>query len=155
MIPLTVLMTRLHFTNSLPGIIIAYWGIGANIATFLYHGFVKTIPRELEDSAVVDGCSSFQTFLLIVFPLLKPITSTIIVLDALWIWNDFLLPLLVLQNRSVQTIPLSQFIFFGEYQSEWGLALSGLVLAVIPMAVFYIFMQRYIIRGLTSGALKG
>lgn len=155
MIPLIIVIKRLHLSNSIPGIIIVYWGLGCNFAIFLYHGFVKTIPLELEESAVIDGCSPFQTFFKIVFPLLTPVTSTIAVLDALWIWNDFLLPLLLLQKRSVKTIPLSQFVFFGQYYSEWGLALAGLVLAVIPVVVFYIFMQKYIVKGITAGALKG
>ncbi len=155
MIPLIIVIKRLHFSNSIPGIIIVYLGLGCNFAIFLYHGFVKTIPKELEESALIDGCSQFQTFFKIVFPLLTPVTSTIAVLDALWIWNDFLLPLLLLQKRSVKTIPLSQYIFFGQYYSEWGLALAGLTLAVIPVIIFYIFMQKYIVKGITAGAMKG
>ena len=116
---------------------------------------VGIIVTSSEESSVIDGCSRHQTFFKIVFPLLTPVTSTIAVLDALWIWNDFLLPLLVLQRKSVKTIPLSQYIFFGQYYSEWGLALAGLTLAVIPVVVFYIFMQKYIVKGITAGAMKG
>lgn len=155
MIPLIRVVRVLRLSNSIQGIIFVYWGLGCNFAIFLYHGFVKSIPRGLEESAVIDGCTPYQTFFRIVLPLLKPVTSTILVLDALWIWNDFLLPLLMLQSKSVKTIPLSQYIFFGQYYSEWGLALAGLTMAVFPIIVFYIFMQKYIIKGITSGAIKG
>jgi raffinose/stachyose/melibiose transport system permease protein len=155
MIPLIIVIKKLHLSNSIPGIIIVYWGIGCNFAIFLYHGFVKTIPKELEEAAAIDGCSRFQIFFKVVFPLLAPVTSTIVVLDTLWIWNDFLLPLLVLQKRAIKTIPLSQYIFVGQYYSEWGLALAGLTLAVIPVVVLYVFMQKYIVKGITTGALKG
>ena len=154
MIPLIRVVRMLGLSNSLPGIIFVYWGLGCNFAIFLYHGFVKTIPRELEESAVIDGCTPFQTFFRIVLPLLVPVTSTILVLDALWIWNDFLLPLLMLQRKAVKTIPLSQYVFFGQYYSEWGLALAGLILAIFPVIVFYILMQKYIIKGITAGAVK-
>ncbi|MCK5199391.1 MAG: carbohydrate ABC transporter permease [Spirochaetales bacterium] len=154
MIPLIRVVRMLGLSNSLPGIIFVYWGLGCNFAIFLYHGFVKTIPRELEESAMIDGCTPFQTFFRIVLPLLIPVTSTILVLDALWIWNDFLLPLLMLQGKAVKTIPLSQYVFFGQYYSEWGLALAGLILAIFPVMVFYVFMQKYIIKGITAGAVK-
>ena len=154
MIPLIVVVKSLGLSNSIIGIIVVYWGFGCSFAIFLYHGFVKTIPRELEESAVIDGCTPFQTFYQIVLPLLAPVTSTILVLDALWIWNDFLLPLLMLQRKAVKTIPLSQYVFFGQYSSEWGLALAGLVLAVVPIIIFYIFMQKYIVKGITAGAVK-
>ncbi|RKX87809.1 MAG: carbohydrate ABC transporter permease [Spirochaetes bacterium] len=154
MIPLIVVTRKLNLSNSIPGIILVYWGLGCNFAIFLYHGFVKTIPHELEESAVMDGCTPYQTFFKIVMPLLVPVTSTIAVLDALWIWNDFLLPLLLLQRKAIQTIPLSQYIFFGQYYSDWGLALAGLILAVLPIVIFYIFMQKYIVKGITAGAVK-
>jgi raffinose/stachyose/melibiose transport system permease protein len=154
MIPLIIVIKSLGLSNSIPGIIFVYWGLGCNFAIFLYHGFVKTIPRELEESAVIDGCTPFQTFFRIVLPLLAPVTSTILVLDALWIWNDFLLPLLMLQRKAVKTIPLSQYVFFGQYYSEWGLALAGLTLAVVPIIIFYVFMQKYIVKGITAGAIK-
>jgi raffinose/stachyose/melibiose transport system permease protein len=155
MIPLIIVIKKLHLSNSIHGIIIVYWGIGCNFAIFLYHGFVKTIPKELEEAAAIDGCSRFQIFFKVVFPLLAPVTSTIVVLDTLWIWNDFLLPLLVLQKRAIKTIPLSQYVFVGQYYSEWGLALAGLTLAVIPVVLLYVFMQKYIVKGITTGALKG
>ena len=154
MIPLIVVTRKLNLSNSIPGIILVYWGLGCNFAIFLYHGFVKTIPHELEESAVMDGCTPYQTFFKIVMPLLVPVTSTIAVLDALWIWNDFLLPLLLLQRKAIRTIPLSQYIFFGQYYSDWGLALAGLILAVLPIVIFYIFMQKYIVKGITAGAVK-
>lgn len=155
MIPLIVVIKKLHLSNSIPGIIIVYWAIGCRLPIFLYHGFVKTIPKDLEDAAAIDGCSRFQVFFKIVFPLLAPATSAVAILQTLWIWNDFLLPLLVLQKRSIKTIPLSQYIFVGQYHSNWGLSLAGLTMAVIPLVLFYIFMQKNIVKGITAGAIKG
>ncbi|MCG3056181.1 ABC transporter permease subunit, partial [Escherichia coli] len=102
---------------------------GSGLAIFLYHGFIKGIPVELEEAAIIDGCSTFGVFWRIVFPLLKPITVTIIILNSLWIWNDFLLPLLVLQDPSLRTIPLATFFFFGQYTKQWDLALAALMLS--------------------------
>ncbi len=154
MIPLVQVTSQIGLINSIPGIIIMYLGFGAGFSVFLYHGFIKSIPREIEEAAIVDGCSSFCVFWHIVFPLLKPITVTIIILNSLWIWNDFLLPLLVLQDQNLRTIPLATFFFFGQYTKQWDLALAALILGIIPLLIFFFFLQRHIIKGITAGSIK-
>ena len=110
----------------------------------------------MDECASIDGCSTFRTFFNIIFPQLKSITATIIVLDVMWIWNDFLLPLLMVNsNQAIKTLQLAAYTFFGQYISEWHYALAGLVMAVTPSILFFLIMQKHIIKGVTAGAVKG
>ncbi|MDT8859280.1 carbohydrate ABC transporter permease [Alkalihalobacillus sp. MEB130] len=154
MIPLVKLGGMLGIMNSIPGIIIMYFGFGVPLSLFLYHGFVKTVPIEVEESARIDGCSQFGLFWRIVFPLLKPITVTVIILNTLWIWNDYLLPLLVLQDASLRTIPLATSSFFAQYTKQWDMGLAALVLGITPVIIFFLFLQKHIIKGIASGSIK-
>ncbi|MFK9091000.1 carbohydrate ABC transporter permease [Bacillus salipaludis] len=154
MIPLIKTAGNLGMLNSIWGLVIMYLGFGSGMTIFLYHGFVKGIPIELEEAAIIDGCSRFGVFWRIVFPLLKPITVTIVILNSLWIWNDYLLPSLVLQDPGLRTIPLATFFFFGQYTKQWDLALAALVLGIIPLLIFFFSMQKHIIKGITSGSIK-
>ncbi|MBO1512787.1 carbohydrate ABC transporter permease [Metabacillus bambusae] len=154
MIPLMKLGGMLGIMNSIPGIVIMYFGFGVSLSLFLYHGFVKTIPQEIEESARVDGCSQFGVFWRIVFPLLKPITVTVIILNTLWIWNDYLLPLLVLQDAELRTIPLATSSFFAQYTKQWDMGLAALVLGIAPVIVFFLFLQKHIIKGIAAGSIK-
>jgi len=154
MIPLMKLGGALNLTNSIPGLIIMYFGFGVPLSLFLYHGFVKTIPYEIEEAARIDGCSQFGVFWKIVFPLLKPITVTVIILNTLWIWNDYLLPLLVLQDAELRTIPLAASSFFAQYTKQWDMGLAALVLGVTPIVIFFLFLQKHIIKGIASGSIK-
>lgn len=154
MIPLMKLGGTLGLTNSIPGIIIMYFGFGVPLSLFLFHGFVKTVPIEIEESARIDGCSPFGVFWRIVFPLLKPITVTVIILNTLWIWNDYLLPLLVLQDAELRTIPLAASSFFAQYTKQWDMGLAALVLGITPIIVFFLFLQKHIIKGIASGSIK-
>ncbi|HIW33980.1 MAG TPA: carbohydrate ABC transporter permease [Candidatus Paenibacillus intestinavium] len=155
MIPLTRMAKALHVQGSIYGLAIIYIGLGVNMAVFLYHGFVKSIPRELEEAAEIDGCNEFQTFFKIIYPLLIPITVTIGILDFLWIWNDFLLTLIMITNADHNTLILSTNVLFGEYNKDWALILASLVLTAVPVVVMYTFFQRYIMEGITEGAVKG
>ncbi|WP_019007178.1 carbohydrate ABC transporter permease [Cohnella laeviribosi] len=155
MIPLSRMAKNLSVQGSTYGLALIYIGLGVNMAIFLYHGFVKSIPRELEESAQIDGCNEFQSFFRIIFPLLLPITVTIAILDFLWIWNDFLLPLLMLTDVDRYTLILSTNMLFGEYNKEWSLILAALVLTAIPVVVIYAFFQKFIMEGITEGAVKG
>ncbi|MFS0724404.1 carbohydrate ABC transporter permease [Paenibacillus sp. 1P07SE] len=155
MIPLTRMAKELNVQGSIYGLALIYIGLGVNMAIFLYHGFVKGVPRELEESAHIDGCNEWQTFFRIIFPLLLPITVTIAILDFLWIWNDFLLPLLMLTNAESYTLIISTNKLFGEYNTEWSLVLAALVLTAIPVVLIFMFFQRYIMAGITEGAVKG
>jgi raffinose/stachyose/melibiose transport system permease protein len=155
MIPLYKTTLVLNVNNSLIGLALVYVGLGVSMAIFLYHGFVKSIPIEIEESALMDGCNSFQTFVYIVIPLLKPITVTIAITNVLWIWNDFLLPLIVLSDNNKYTLLLSTNTLFGQYKSDWTAILSALILAAIPVIVFYVLFQKSILKGIADGAMKG
>jgi raffinose/stachyose/melibiose transport system permease protein len=154
MIPLIKTAGNLGLLNSIWGLVFMYLGFGSGMTIFLYHGFIKGIPLELEEAAIIDGCTRFGVFWRIVFPLLKPITVTIVILNSLWIWNDFLLPSLVLQDPELRTIPLATFFFFGQYTKQWDLALAALVIGIIPLLIFFFTMQKHIIQGITSGSIK-
>lgn len=154
MIPLMKLGGTLNLTNSIPGLIIMYFGFGVPLSLFLYHGFIKTVPIEIEESARIDGCSQFGVFWRIVFPLLKPITVTVVILNTLWIWNDYLLPLLVLQDAELRTIPLATSSFFAQYTKQWDMGLAALVMGITPVVIFFLFLQRHIIKGIAQGSIK-
>lgn len=153
MLPLIRLMGKLNLLNPF-GLIFMYLGFGSSLSIILYHGFIKGIPKELEEAATIDGCNRFEVFWYIVFPLLKPITVTVSILNAMWIWNDFLLPQLVINKPEWHTIPLKMFFFFGQFSKKWHLALAGLVIAMIPIIIFYLFAQKHIVKGVTDGSIK-
>lgn len=131
-----------------------YVGFGVALSTFLYHGFISNIPYELDEAAGMDGASAFRTFRSIIFPMLGPVTATVAIINALWIWNDFLLPSVVLLENDQKTIPLRTFVFYGNYTSDYGLAMAGLVISILPIVIFYFAMQRQIIAGISAGAVK-
>ncbi|SEB98235.1 carbohydrate ABC transporter permease [Paenibacillus sp. GP183] len=145
---------QIPMLNTHGGLIYMNVGFHASMAVFLYHGFMKSIPVALEEAATIDGASKFGVFWRIVFPMLKTITITIAILDVIAIWNDYLLPSLTLSDKGLRTIPLSTFYFFGEFTIVWNLAMAGLTLTIIPVVIFYIFSQKYIIKGIAAGAIK-
>ncbi|MBB4074513.1 raffinose/stachyose/melibiose transport system permease protein [Anoxybacillus voinovskiensis] len=154
MIPLVQIYGSIGFLNSKWALIYMYIGFGASLAVFIYHGLIKSIPLELEEAAMIDGASRLQIFFQVVFPLLKPTTMTIVILNVLWIWNDFLLPSLVLIKPEERTLPLSTFYFFGTYSVDYGLLMAGLVVTIIPVIIVYLFTQRHIIQGVMNGSIK-
>lgn len=155
MYTLTYVAVKINFANPI-GIIFIYMGFGAGLSVFMFSGFVKGIPREIEEAAKIDGCNLIQTFFKVVFPILKPTTVTVTILNAMWIWNDYLLPYLILGSE-YKTIPVAvQLTMQGAYGSvDWGGFMAMLTLSVIPIILLYIFLQRYIIEGVLSGAVKG
>lgn len=155
MIPLVKVASEGNLLDNRLGLIMIYWGFGQPFTVFLYHGFIKGVPNELEESARLDGCNDFTMFLAIVFPLLKTITVTVIILQTLWVWNDFLLPSLILYAKDMQTIPLSINRFFGQYKNQWDKALPILVLGIFPIILFFLSLQRFMIKGIAEGAVKG
>ncbi|MBN1776817.1 MAG: carbohydrate ABC transporter permease [Clostridiales bacterium] len=155
MIPLYRVVLVLGIKNSLFGLGLVYAGMGVSMAVFLYHGFVKGIPFEMEEAAAIDGCGTIQAFLRVVLPLLKPITATIVITNVLWIWNDFLLPLVVISKRQHYTLLLSTNTLFGQYSSDWTAILSALIMAAVPVTVFYAVFQKRILKGIADGAMKG
>lgn len=155
MIPLYKVVLALKIKNSLTGLSFVYAGMGVSMAVFLYHGFVKGIPIELEEAAAIDGGSRLKIFFQIILPLLKPITATICITNVLWVWNDFLLPLIVISNNKKYTLLLSTNTLFGQYSSDWTAILSALILAALPVIVFYALFQKQILEGISDGAVKG
>ena len=146
---------HLPLLRSHGGLIFAYLGFGESMTIFIFHGFVKNIPLEIEEAADIDGCSRAGTFFRIVFPLLQPVFVTVLVLNGLWIWNDYLLPLLLLgSNGEVRTIPLAVQGFIGSFVKQWNLIMVSTLLAMLPIIILYIFAQKYIVQGMVEGAVK-
>jgi raffinose/stachyose/melibiose transport system permease protein len=138
------------------GLVVFYMGFGVAMTTFLYHGFISNIPFELDEAAKLDGASDMTVFWRIIFPMLTPVTATVAIINSLWIWNDFLLPWIVVGSKGVDyhTLPLSTYIFYGMYSANYGQAMAGLLLSILPIIIFYFIMQRQIISGVSSGAVK-
>lgn len=145
----------IRFLSSYTGIIIAYLGFGGSMSVFILHGFIKGIPRELEEAAWIDGCSPERTFFCVVFPLLKPVQMTVLILNGIWIWNDYLLPSLMLGlNGRIKTLPVAVSSFVGSYVKQWDLILAAAFLAMIPVIILFLCAQKQIIQGLVEGAIK-
>ena len=156
MLQLVRVTSILELRGELYGIVACYLGFGMPLSVFLFHGFIKTVPYELEEAARVDGSNPYGVFFRIVFPLLMPIIVTVIILNTLWIWNDYLLPVLVIGgNKDLTTLPVAVTKFFGQYTKKWDLALPGLVMAITPILLFFLSLQKYIVEGVTSGSVKG
>ena len=142
--------------NNIFGIIPVYLGFGSGLSVFMFSGFIKSLPKEIEEAAMIDGCSPIKTFFLVVFPILKPTAITVAILNAMWIWNDFLLPYLLLGTNDKTLSVAIQITMQGAYGSiNWGGFMAMLVIAIIPIIIFYLFCQKYIIKGVIDGALKG
>lgn len=153
MLPLVDFMDTLHLMNR-HGLVFMYMGFGCSMSIVLFHGFIKNVPIELEEAATIDGCGQFRTFFMIVLPLLKTILVTVTILNVMWIWNDFLLPQLVINKPGWQTLPLKTYLFFGQFTKKWDMATAGLVLCMIPIIIFYLTCQKHIVKGVTDGAVK-
>ena len=154
MFPMSKVVNMLSLDNPL-GIIIIYLGFGSGLSVFMFSGFVKSIPIDIEEAAMIDGCSPVKTFFLIVLPLLKPIAITIAILNVMWIWNDYLLPYLLL-GTEYKTIPIAvQYLRGGYGAVDMGAMMAILVLAIIPIVIFYLTCQKHIIEGIAAGAVKG
>ena len=155
MFTMTSVCTKLGL-NTVWGIIPVYLGFGAGLSVFMFSGFIKGLPREIEEAAMIDGCSPIKTFFLVVFPILKPTSITVAILNSMWIWNDFLLPYLLLGSNKKTLSVAIQLAMQGAYGSiNWGGFMAMLVLAIIPIIIFYLLCQKYIIEGVVDGAVKG
>ncbi|MDR0290862.1 MAG: carbohydrate ABC transporter permease [Treponema sp.] len=155
-VKLGLLHTPLRLLQNYPGIIFAYIGFGSSFSIFLFHGFIKSVPLELEEAATIDGCSKPATFFRIVFPILTPITVTVVILNSIWIWNDFLLPLLLLgSGNTIQTLPLAVASFVGSFVKRWDLILTATMMTMLPVVVMFLILQKYIIKGMVDGSVKG
>lgn len=156
MITLLKAMNVIHLSGSKLGLGVQYWGFGIPMATFIFYNFMNTIPKELDESAKIDGASTTRTFFNIIFPLLKSVTVTVIVLDVMWIWNDFLLPLLMVNSSNdTKTLVLAAYTFIGQMNTKWHYAMTAMVLAVTPSIIIFILLQKHIVDGVVAGAVKG
>ena len=154
MIPLYLLLQKIHLLNNIVGLILVYasW---CNFALFLYQGFFKNLPEDVEEAAMIDGCTPWQSFWKIVFPMLKPITTTIVIFEVMWVWNDFLYPYLFLSSNKAFTLVMQVYKGVGQFSNDWAMMLSTMVLVLVPVVIFYLIMQKNIVAGITSGAVKG
>lgn len=156
MIPLvSIYGGTLNILNHRLTLIFMHTGFAMAMSVFMFHGFIKgNVPIALEEAACIDGCTHIQTFFMIVFPLLKPIISTMVILNALAFWNDFLLPSLVLTDKELLTLPLSTYSFYGTYSADYGTIMAGLILCILPILILYVVLQKQIIGGVVAGAVK-
>ena len=142
--------------KSVPGIVFAYLGFGGAMTVFILVGFIKGIPFDLEEAASIDGCSPEQVFFKVIFPLLSPVITTVTILNGMWIWNDYLLPSMMLgQNGPVKTLPVAVQAFVGSYVKQWNLILAAALLAILPMVILFLIAQKQIMEGMIEGAVKG
>lgn len=154
MFTMTKVANMLHLDNPV-GIVVIYLGFGSGMSVFMFSGFVKALPLEIEEAAMIDGCNPLQLFFRIVFPILKPIVITVAILNAMWIWNDYLLPYLLI-GTDYRTIPIAVQYLQGGYGSvDMGAMMAVLIMAIVPIVIFYAFCQKYIIEGVVAGAVKG
>lgn len=154
MIPVYKIFKTLNLQNNLMGMVLMLTGTSIAYSSFLYVGFVKSIPLDIEEAAMIDGCDRYQTFFRITFPLLKPISATVAALHVMWLWNDFNIALILLQKDEVRTLTVKQFYFFGQYTADYGVAFAVTLLSMIPVVIFFLMMQKYIVNGIAAGAVK-
>lgn len=148
-------VTGIRLLRTYLGIALAYLGFGLSLSVFMYHGFIKNIPYELEEAAIIDGCRKPEVFYRVIFPLLTPVHATIAILHGMWIWNDFLLPLLVLgRGGRIQTLPLAVANFAGAFVKQWDLILTAILMAMVPVLIFFFIAQKRIIKGMVAGSIK-
>ncbi|BAS28294.1 carbohydrate ABC transporter permease [Limnochorda pilosa] len=154
-LPLFLLMRDLHLLNTHASLVLTYAASGMPMSVFLLAGFFRTLPKELEYAARIDGCTEFQTFYRVMLPLVRPGLATVTIVNFVPWWNDFFFPLLFIQSDHLKTIPLGMTVFFGQYMTDWGLLFAGMLIASLPLLVVYLVMSRQFIAGLTAGAVKG
>lgn len=154
MIPMVVVGRTFHLINSIPGVVIIYVGLAIPFAVFMSIGALRYVPKEIEEAAFIDGCSRFQTFWRIVFPLMQSTIVTVTILNTFWFWNDFLLPQILLQNKNARTLQLAIYQLFGDNVYQWNIIMPALLLAILPIVIFFIAMQQKIVEGVAAGAVK-
>lgn len=161
MFPLVKFLNNIEHVVGFPilythgGMIFTYIGFGAPLSIFMFHGFIKSIPIALEEAATIDGCTTPQVYMNVIMPILKPIFVTVMILNVIWIWNDFLLPLLVLGiGNKVQTLPLAIAFFVGAFRVQWNLMMTAVLMAAVPIIILFLFMQKHIIKGMVAGSIK-
>ncbi len=155
MVALIIIVKQIGLTGNLLGLLLVYIALGMPVPIFLARSYIKGMPLEVEEAATIDGCSKLRMFFSVVLPLMQPVMATIAVLNALWVWGEFLVAFLIYGTQKPMTLPVSQQYFFGTYSNQWNLILAGFVISTVPIVLFYIAMQKHIVKGITSGAVKG
>jgi raffinose/stachyose/melibiose transport system permease protein len=155
LVSIYTLLKSLHLTDSRTGLTLIYAAQAIPMGVLLYTGFVKTVPREIDEASIIDGCGYIERFRLVISPLLKPVTVTFVVISAVNVWNDFLMPLLFITSESKRTLPLAVYTFTSSHVSDFGAIYAMLALAIVPPALFFLLMQKYFYQGITAGAVKG
>lgn len=156
MVSMVSVFTKLRLTESYWGLILSNIGLSSSMAIFLYYGFARQLPKELDEAAAVDGAGTVKTFFKIIFPLMSPMTSTVVILTALNLWNEYLRPLLLVQNKAYTTLPVgTASVIYGQFLARHNLAVTALVMAALPMILLFLFLQKYIVTGVVNGAVKG
>lgn len=153
MLPL-VKQVSFFYLDNIWGLMLLYIVMGLPMNTFLYSGYIKTIPVALDEAATIDGANTFQTFYKIIFPALKPMNATVAILTFLWCWNDFTMPLVVISDQKNYTLQLAQYVFKGQFATDYSLAFASYILALLPILIFYVIAQKQVISGVTNGAVK-
>ena len=154
-LPTIQLLKTIGIYGSLPSLMFVYAALFMPFSTILYSSFIQTVPVEIDEAAVIDGCSGWKLFIKVVFPLLLPVTMTVVTLNFMWVWNDFQYPLFLLNSSDNWTLPLSMYNFFGQYNRSWHLVCADMVMVSMPVVILYAFAQKYIVSGMTAGAVKG
>lgn len=155
MVALIIIVKQIGLTGNLLGLLLVYIALGMPVPIFLARSYIKGMPLEIEEAATIDGCSRLRMFFSVVLPLMQPVVATIAVLNALWVWGEFLVAFLIYGTQKPMTLPVSQQYFFGTYSNQWNLILAGFVISTVPIVLFYIVMQKHIVKGITAGAVKG
>ena len=155
LIPLIVMLKNLHLSYTIGGIALVHTAWNAPFAIFLYTGYMRTIPRELEEAAILDGCGMFRTYFNIYIPLIKPITAACVIIFATWVWNDFLVAYVALRNPQQLTMQVNLYSSLGKYLQEYNVLFAGMILVCVPVLILFLFMQKHFIKGMTAGAVKG
>ena len=153
-VPVYKIFLSVGLLDSIPGLVLFLSASSLPYGIWLMKNFMDGVPVELEEAAWIDGCSPEGTFFRIIFPLLKPVQVTVLILNGIWIWNDYLLPSLIINKPGWQTLPLKTYLFFGQFAKRWDLASAGLIMCIIPIIIFYLCCQKYIVKGITDGAIK-
>lgn len=155
MVALIIIVKQIGLTGNLLGLLLVYIALGMPVPIFLARSYIKGMSTEIEEAATIDGCSRLRMFFSVVLPLMRPVMATIAVLNALWVWGEFLVAFLIYGTQKPMTLPVSQQYFFGTYSNQWNLILAGFVISTVPIVIFYIIMQKHIVKGITAGAVKG
>ncbi len=155
MVALIIIAKQLGLTGNLPGLLLIYIALGMPVPIFLFRSYAKGMSVEIEEASTIDGCSKLRMFFSIVLPLMRPVMATVAVLNALWVWGEFLVAFLIYGTKKPMTLPVSQQYFYGTYNNQWNLILAGFVISTIPIVIFYVLMQKHIVKGIAAGAVKG